>query len=84
VLLLQVAFHMMATVSLRPDVWRRLPRVFRLAMMFDIMNLALLVGFWRWLRGGHSGVWQRTDRGITTAPADLRALDSSVRDPKAP
>jgi cellulose synthase/poly-beta-1,6-N-acetylglucosamine synthase-like glycosyltransferase len=84
VLLLQVAFHMMAAFSLRPDVWRRLPRVFRLAMMFDIMNLALLVGFWRWLQGGHSGVWQRTDRGVTTAPVGLRGLNPSVRDPKAP
>ena len=30
------------------------------------MNAALLVGFWRWLRGTHSGVWQRTDRGGVT------------------
>jgi cellulose synthase/poly-beta-1,6-N-acetylglucosamine synthase-like glycosyltransferase len=84
VLVIQVAFHTAATVSLRPDVWRRLPRVFRLALMFDTMNLALLVGFWRWRQGGYSGAWQRTDRAVPTAPADVRGSNPSVRDPKAP
>jgi cellulose synthase/poly-beta-1,6-N-acetylglucosamine synthase-like glycosyltransferase len=37
-------------------------RVLRLATMFTTMNLALLVGFWRWASGGQRGVWQRTAR----------------------
>jgi cellulose synthase/poly-beta-1,6-N-acetylglucosamine synthase-like glycosyltransferase len=34
----------------------------RLCSMFAAMNLALLVGFVRWLRGNHTGVWSRTAR----------------------
>jgi cellulose synthase/poly-beta-1,6-N-acetylglucosamine synthase-like glycosyltransferase len=34
----------------------------RLTTMFTSMNVALLVGFWRWLRGSQRGVWQRTTR----------------------
>ena len=34
----------------------------RLATMFTGMNAALLVGFWRWLRGTQKGAWQRTAR----------------------
>lgn len=61
-LVAQVVYHVTALVAARPAVWNRLPRLVRLAMMFHAMNTALLVGFWRWLRGMHSGVWQRTDR----------------------
>jgi cellulose synthase/poly-beta-1,6-N-acetylglucosamine synthase-like glycosyltransferase len=34
----------------------------RLTLMFTSMNLALLVGFCRWMRGNQTGVWQRTAR----------------------
>jgi cellulose synthase/poly-beta-1,6-N-acetylglucosamine synthase-like glycosyltransferase len=37
-------------------------KVLRLATMFTTMNVALLVGFWRWASGGQRGVWQRTVR----------------------
>lgn len=42
----------------------RLPllKPLRLMAMFTAMNLALLVGFCRWLRGGQTGVWRRTAR----------------------
>ena len=69
-LVAQLAGHAIALASTRASVWRRLPRVVRLAVMFHSMNTALLVGFWRWLRGTHSGVWQRTDRGGVPAPGD--------------
>ncbi len=62
-LVAQLAYHAAAIVSTRTQVWTRLPRLVRLAFMFHAMNSALLVGFWRWLRGTHSGVWQRTERG---------------------
>lgn len=58
----QIAYYLVAVVGSRPGTWERLPRLVRLALMFHAMNSALLVGFWRWLRGTHSGVWQRTDR----------------------
>jgi cellulose synthase/poly-beta-1,6-N-acetylglucosamine synthase-like glycosyltransferase len=69
-LVAQIAAHVVALAATRPGVWRRLPRLARLAVMFHSMNAALLVGFWRWLRGAHSGVWQRTDRGGVTAPGE--------------
>ena len=34
----------------------------RLATMFTSMNLALFVGFWRWLIGRQTGTWARTSR----------------------
>ncbi|MBV8780741.1 MAG: glycosyltransferase family 2 protein, partial [Phycisphaerae bacterium] len=37
-------------------------RLLRLAPLFTAMNLALLLGFWRWLRGKQGGTWQRTNR----------------------
>ncbi len=37
-------------------------KVVRLATMFTTMNVALLVGFWLWVSGGQSGIWQRTAR----------------------
>lgn len=40
----------------------RSSRVLRLCGMFFAMNLALLVAFARWVRGGHTGVWRRTVR----------------------
>jgi cellulose synthase/poly-beta-1,6-N-acetylglucosamine synthase-like glycosyltransferase len=37
-------------------------RLIRLTTMFTSMNLALLVGFWRWASGRQRGTWQRTAR----------------------
>ncbi|MBY0527660.1 MAG: glycosyltransferase family 2 protein [Gemmataceae bacterium] len=34
----------------------------RLPALFTSMNAALLVGFWRWLRGRQNGAWRRTTR----------------------
>jgi cellulose synthase/poly-beta-1,6-N-acetylglucosamine synthase-like glycosyltransferase len=76
----QVSFHLTATLFIRSDAWGRLPRLVRLGLMFHSMNVALLVGFWNWLRGGQSGGWQRTERVgervsariIQAAPPDRR------------
>lgn len=40
-------------------------RVARLTTMFAAMNLALLVGFLRWILGGQGGTWQRTPRSVS-------------------
>jgi cellulose synthase/poly-beta-1,6-N-acetylglucosamine synthase-like glycosyltransferase len=37
-------------------------RVLRLTTMFTSMNLALAVGFWKWVSGLQGGTWQRTER----------------------
>jgi cellulose synthase/poly-beta-1,6-N-acetylglucosamine synthase-like glycosyltransferase len=40
----------------------RFLRYLRLPTMFATMNLALLLGFFRWLRGDQTGIWARTNR----------------------
>jgi cellulose synthase/poly-beta-1,6-N-acetylglucosamine synthase-like glycosyltransferase len=50
----------------------RVPRSLRLATMFTGMNLALLVGFWRWARGTQRGTWQRTVREAENADGVVR------------
>ncbi len=42
-------------------------RPVRLAAMFVGMNLALLLGLVRWLRGAQQGIWQRTQRASYAA-----------------
>ena len=37
-------------------------RLVRMTTMFSLMNLALLVGFWRWATSAQRGTWQRTAR----------------------
>jgi cellulose synthase/poly-beta-1,6-N-acetylglucosamine synthase-like glycosyltransferase len=44
-------------------------RVLRLCSMFTGMNLALLVGFGRWLRNTQSATWKRTERSTEGEPA---------------
>jgi cellulose synthase/poly-beta-1,6-N-acetylglucosamine synthase-like glycosyltransferase len=59
----QLAFYLLACAGRL----RRLPRVVaRLASVayyFMYMNLALAVGFWRFLRNSQSAAWERTARG---------------------
>jgi cellulose synthase/poly-beta-1,6-N-acetylglucosamine synthase-like glycosyltransferase len=40
----------------------RVLKLLRVATMFVSMNVALLVGFWRWLGGRQKGTWRRTAR----------------------
>lgn len=44
-------------------------RMLRLTTMFTSMNLALAVGFWRWISGLQGGTWQRTAREPAEAAA---------------
>jgi cellulose synthase/poly-beta-1,6-N-acetylglucosamine synthase-like glycosyltransferase len=43
-------------------------RMLRLTTMFISMNLALAVGFWRWISGLQGGTWQRTAREPAEVP----------------
>ena len=57
----QLAFYLLSWVlTLVPT--PPLLKPLRLAPMFTGMNLALLVGFWRWVRGAQKGAWERTVR----------------------
>jgi cellulose synthase/poly-beta-1,6-N-acetylglucosamine synthase-like glycosyltransferase len=62
-LLFQVLLYSTAGLAAAlPASWQ-LTRKLRILPMFVWMNVALLVGFFRFLRGGHGGVWKRTARG---------------------
>ena len=63
----QVAFYLMWPVA---NLLPKLPgplKLLRLAAMFTSMNVALLAGFWRWVRGIRRGTWDRTAR-VQSAP----------------
>ena len=58
----QVAFYSVAALMALVPARVRALRPLRLTTMFASMNAALLVGFWRWLRGRQRAAWKRTAR----------------------
>ena len=60
----QLCFYAISLVGPWLPAQPRSLRYLRLPAMFSSMNLALFFGFVRWLRGGHTGVWTRTDRVV--------------------
>ena len=58
----QLLFYAAAWVAWRLATTGTAPRLLRLPLFFVSMNVGLLVGFWRYLRGGGSGAWARTAR----------------------
>jgi cellulose synthase/poly-beta-1,6-N-acetylglucosamine synthase-like glycosyltransferase len=58
----QVAFYLLAAVVPFLPTQSRFLKPLRLTTMFTGMNVALLLGFWRWLSGDQRGTWQRTVR----------------------
>ncbi len=61
-LLGQLGFYGLALLGGRPGLRGALRRAAGLARYFVSMNLALLVGFWRFLRGSQGAAWERTAR----------------------
>jgi cellulose synthase/poly-beta-1,6-N-acetylglucosamine synthase-like glycosyltransferase len=61
-LLGQIAFYALALVGEWIPGRTRAVKVLRLATLFTGMNAALLLGFWRWLRGSQKVTWKRTVR----------------------
>jgi cellulose synthase/poly-beta-1,6-N-acetylglucosamine synthase-like glycosyltransferase len=62
-------------------------RILRLATLFTSVNMALVIGLWRWIVGQRGATWQRTARSsqssdASAAPGDARshAADSSKAD----
>jgi cellulose synthase/poly-beta-1,6-N-acetylglucosamine synthase-like glycosyltransferase len=68
----QVVFYLVSAVMAVVPARFHLVKPLRLATMFTGMNLALLVGFWKWLRGSQQGVWQRTARKAEGADGVMR------------
>jgi cellulose synthase/poly-beta-1,6-N-acetylglucosamine synthase-like glycosyltransferase len=67
----QVAFYAAALAAAFLPARPRALRPLRLTTMFATMNLALLVGFFRWATGVQRGTWERTARGPTRSGADV-------------
>jgi cellulose synthase/poly-beta-1,6-N-acetylglucosamine synthase-like glycosyltransferase len=63
----QLAFYAAAVLGNWLPARPRILRYLRLPTMFTAMNLALLFGFFRWLRGNQTGVWARTARSAPAA-----------------
>jgi hypothetical protein len=61
-LAVQAGFYLASLLAALVPARVRLLRPLRLATMFTGMNAALLVGFWRWLRGNQQAAWKRTLR----------------------
>ncbi len=61
-LIVQLPLYLLAGLPLLLPERVRIPRVCRLPTLFVGMNLALLVGFGRWIMGRQSGAWERTAR----------------------
>lgn len=58
----QIGFYLASVVGAYVPNRFKVLKLLRLPTMFTGMNLALLVGFWRWLRGSQKAAWSRTRR----------------------
>src|SRR5262249_37877731 len=56
----QLAFYGLSVLGNWLPARPRVLRYFRVPTMFTTMNLAVLLGFFRWLSGRQTGVWART------------------------
>jgi cellulose synthase/poly-beta-1,6-N-acetylglucosamine synthase-like glycosyltransferase len=61
-LLGQLLFYGLSVLAAYVPIQFRALKPLRLTTLFTGMNLALLVGFWRWMRGSQKGAWRRTAR----------------------
>jgi cellulose synthase/poly-beta-1,6-N-acetylglucosamine synthase-like glycosyltransferase len=68
----QLLFYLVSWIMTAVPVRFRVLKPLRLTTMFTGMNLALLVGFWRWLRGNQQGAWRRTVRTAEDAEGVVR------------
>ena len=58
----QLMFYVVSVAVAQLPARIKLPKPLRLTTMFTGMNLALLVGFCRWLSGSQKAAWRRTAR----------------------
>jgi cellulose synthase/poly-beta-1,6-N-acetylglucosamine synthase-like glycosyltransferase len=66
----QLLFYGVSLVAARLPTQPRVLRYPRVATMFTMMNAALLVGFFRWLRSSQSAAWKRTERVLESSHAN--------------
>ncbi len=65
----QLAFYGVSLLASLAPPGLRLPKPIRLMTMFTSMNVALLVGFVRWLRKRQNAAWRRTARAAEASGA---------------
>ncbi len=65
----QIAAYGMSFLAVLAPPRLRLPKPIRLITMFTNMNVALLVGFVRWMRKRQSAAWKRTTRMVEVSGA---------------
>lgn len=65
--LLQFGFYGLCIAGVLPRLPRHCKRPLRALSLFAAMNLALMVGWFRWLRGTQAAHWQRTNRSTITS-----------------
>ncbi len=61
-LALQLGFYGMALLSPLPFLPRKLGKIFRIPYYFVFMNVSVIQGFFRWLKGSQSSVWEKARR----------------------
>jgi cellulose synthase/poly-beta-1,6-N-acetylglucosamine synthase-like glycosyltransferase len=74
VLLGQAGFYALSLIGALVPTATKAAKPLRLAALFTAMNLALLLGFWRWMRKSQKAAWRRTHRRAETA-VPLAALN---------
>jgi len=65
ILTCQACFYVAASAGMVLPGNGKVVRMVRLTTMFTSMNVALAVGFYRWISGLQRGTWQRTSRGTS-------------------
>jgi biofilm PGA synthesis N-glycosyltransferase PgaC len=63
---LQLLFYGMAILSRLPAVTEhKLGKIFKVPYYFAFMNVSVILGFFRWLKGSQSAVWEKARRADT-------------------
>lgn len=64
--IMQVLFLLISFIYLFLKDVRTIPKIFKIIAYFYTMNIALFMGFFDFLKGIKSGIWEPTKRNITT------------------
>lgn len=63
IMILQLAFYGLAVLSLAPAVAAsKLGNLCKIPYYFVFMNVSVILGFLRWLKGSQSAVWEKARR----------------------
>lgn len=61
-LALQLGFYVMGLLAPLPFLPRKLAKIFKIPYYFIFMNVSVIQGFFRWLKGSQSSVWEKARR----------------------